>query len=80
MANGQIQIVAANALVMGSGGASMALNKDGTIAVQGSKEIGASVSNSSVKLDARKAAVAGPSVEVNAVGQAKIQGAIVKIN
>jgi len=80
MANGQIQIVAANALVMGSGGASMAFSKDGTIAVQGSKEIGASVSNSSVKLDARKAAVAGPSVEVNAVGQAKIQGAIVKIN
>jgi hypothetical protein len=56
------------------------VKKDGTIRIQGGKEVKAMVADSSVKLEAAKAAVAGPSVEVNAVGQCKVAGAIVKIN
>ncbi|HEY2516465.1 MAG TPA: type VI secretion system tip protein TssI/VgrG, partial [Polyangiaceae bacterium] len=76
----KIVVQAAEELVLQCGEATISLKKDGTISVQGSKEVALAVANSSVKLEPAKAAVAGASVEFSAVGQMKIAGALVKIN
>jgi type VI secretion system secreted protein VgrG len=67
-------------LVLQCGASKISLKKDGTIAIEGGKLVTAKVSDSTVKLEPAKAALAGPAVEVNGVGQTKIAGAIVKIN
>ena len=72
--------LAENKIVLQVGGSSISLAQDGTIELMASKKIVSSVAGSSVTVDTSKSAVAGASVEVNAIGQAKIQGAIVKIN
>jgi type VI secretion system secreted protein VgrG len=76
----KLTLQAVDELVLQCGQSALSLKKDGTVTIQGAKLISAAVSNSSIKLEPAKAAIAGASVEVNAVGQAKIAGAIVKIN
>ncbi|WP_394835362.1 type VI secretion system tip protein VgrG [Pendulispora rubella] len=72
--------LAKNKIVLQVGGSSISLAQDGTIELKASQKIVSSVAGSSVTVDPSKSAVAGASVEVNAIGQAKIQGAVVKIN
>jgi hypothetical protein len=55
------------------------LKKDGSLTGIGSKEVGFACSNSQMKLDPAKAALSGAGVDVSAVGQAVIGGAIIKI-
>jgi type VI secretion system secreted protein VgrG len=76
----KLVLQAVEELVLQCGESALSLKKDGTILVQSTKQIGAAVSNSSMKLEPTKAAVSGAAVEVNAVGQCKIAGALVKIN
>jgi len=80
LAQNKITLNAVDEILLTCGKSSISVKSDGTIELSAGTKIVASVANSSVAVDAKKAAVAGPSVEVNAVGQAKIQGAIVKIN
>ena len=77
--NGKVEIIAAEELSLSCGGASLSLNKDGTMSGSGSKEVSLACSNSSLKLEPPKASLSGAGVDVSAVGQAVIGGALIKI-
>jgi hypothetical protein len=61
------------------GGAKLSLKQDGSLTGVGSKEVGFACQSSQVKLDPAKAAMSGAGVDVSAVGQAVLGGAIIKI-
>lgn len=77
--NGKVQIIATDELSLSCGSTSISLKKDGTLSASGSKEVGISCSNSSLKLEPPKATLSGAGVDVTAVGQAVIGGALIKI-
>jgi type VI secretion system secreted protein VgrG len=79
IAGGKIAIDAAEELLLTCGKSKLSLKSDGTMTGMGSKEVGFKCSNSQLKLDPAKAALSGAGVDVTAVGQAVIGGALIKI-
>ncbi|MDF2696439.1 MAG: Rhs element Vgr family protein, partial [Labilithrix sp.] len=80
LADGKVQIAAAEELILGSGGAKISLKKDGTLTLQGAKEVAVASGGSSVKLEPAQAVLNGSAVNVTASGMMEISGAMVKIN
>ena len=80
MADGKIEIAAADELLLGSGGAKLSFKKDGTLSMQGSKEVGIASGGSSLKLEPAQAVLNGSATNVTASGVMEISGALVKIN
>lgn len=80
MANGKITIAAKDELLLSCGAAKLSLKSDGTLSLQGPKEVGIGSGGSSVKLEPASAVVNGSAVNVTASGMMEISGAMVKIN
>nr|BDT35522.1 type VI secretion system tip protein VgrG [Myxococcus sp. MH1] len=62
------------------GNASILLKSDGTVSINGSKEVGLGAQSSTVKLEAAGATISGPKVTSSAIGVHEITGALIKIN
>jgi len=77
---GTISIGAAEKLLLSCGAAKLSLEADGTLSLQGPKEVGIGSGGSSVKLEPASAVVNGSAVNVTASGMMEISGAMVKIN
>ncbi len=77
---GTISIGAAEELLLSCGAAKLSLKADGTLSLQGPKEVGIGSGGSSVKLEPASAVVNGSAVNVTASGMMEISGAMVKIN
>ena len=77
---GTISLGAAEELLLSCGASKLSLKADGTLSLQGPKEVGIGSGGSSVKLEPASAVVNGSAVNVTASGMMEISGAMVKIN
>jgi type VI secretion system secreted protein VgrG len=77
---GTISLGAAEELLLSCGASKLSLKADGTLSVQGPKEVGIGSGGSSVKLEPASAVFNGSAVNVTASGMMEISGAMVKIN
>jgi type VI secretion system secreted protein VgrG len=80
LADGKVQLGAAEEIALSVGGAKLSLKKDGTLTLSGSKEVGIDSGGSSLKLAPQQAVVNGSAVNVTASGMMELSGAIIKIN
>jgi len=76
---GKITLNAADEISFACGSSNLSLKSSGAITGTGGTEVSFGVKSSTLKLDPAKAAINGASVDVAAVGQAVIGGAIIKI-
>ena len=76
---GKVTISAASEIALSCGSASLTMKSSGVITGSGGTEVSFGVKSSLMKLDGSKATVSGAAVDVSAVGQTVIGGAIIKI-
>jgi type VI secretion system secreted protein VgrG len=80
MDGGKITLNAASEVAITCGAASISLKSDGTVAIQGAKEVGAGSGASAIKVDPSGVTSSGPKITSSAIGVHEISGALIKIN
>jgi type VI secretion system secreted protein VgrG len=78
--DGKVTIHAADEIVLACGASSLSLKKNGTVALNGSREVGVGSGNSAVKASPAGVDVTGGTANITGSGMVNISGGVVKLN